>query len=155
MSSKIDDLDLKVIKELQNDARQSFKDIAERLGVSEGTVYNRVNKLKELGVIKKFVPDIDFSKLGYDLTALIGIAVEGGHLPEKEKEIAEDPNVLAVYDTTGEYDVMVVVKFKDRVGLNDFIKRVLSLQYVKKTYTMLALNVIKETLSSSTFPTLE
>jgi len=144
MSSKIDELDLKIVGELQEDARQSFKDIAERLGVAEGTVYNRVNKLKELGVIKRFVPDIDFSKLGYDLTALIGIVIEGGHLPEMEKKIAKDPNVSAVYDVTGEYDVMVVTKFKDRAGLDKFIKHVLSMKYVKKTYTMVAMNVVKE-----------
>ena len=154
MTSKIDELDLKIIIELQKDARQSFKDISERLRVSEGTVYNRLNKLKELGVIKRFVPDIDFSKLGYDLTVLVGIAVEGGHLPEKEKEIAEDSNVLAVYDVTGEYDVIVVAKFKDRSGLNDFIKRILSMQYVKNTYTMVALNVVKENLTHSNFLTL-
>ncbi len=144
MSSKIDELDLKIVGELQEDARQSFKDIAERLGVAEGTVYNRVNKLKELGVIKRFVPDIDFSKLGYDLTALIGIVIEGGHLPEMEKKIAKDPNVSAVYDVTGEYDVMVVTKFKDRAGLDKFIKNILSMKYVKKTYTMVAMNVVKE-----------
>ena len=149
LTSKIDDLDLKIIVELQNDARQSFKDIAERLGVAEGTVYNRVNKLKDLDVIKRFVPDIDHSKLGYDLTALIGIVVEGGHLPENEEEIAKDPSVLAVYDVTGEYDIMIVAKFKDRAGLNDFIKRIVAMKYVQRTYTMVALNVVKEALSSS------
>ena len=144
MSSKIDELDLKVISELRKDARQSFKDIAERLGVAEGTVYNRVHKLKELGVIRRFVPDIDFSKLGYDLTAIIGIVVEGGHLPEMEQKIAKDINVSAVYDVTGEYDVLVVTKFKDRLGLDKFIKQILAMKYVKKTYTMVAMNVVKE-----------
>jgi len=148
LTSKIDGLDLKIIVELQEDARQSFKEIAERFGVAEGTVYNRVNKLKDLDVIKRFVPDIDYSKLGYDLSALIGIVVEGGHLPEKEEEIAKDPNVLAVYDVTGEYDIMIVAKFKDRAGLNDFIKRIVAMKYVQRTYTMVALNVVKEALSS-------
>lgn len=144
MTSKIDELDLKIIGDLQKDARQSFKDISERLGVSEGTVYNRVNKLKDFGVIKRFIPDVDFSKLGYDLTALLGLTVEGGHLPEIEEDIAKDPNVTAVYDVTGEYDVVVVAKFKDRAGLNSFIKRLLAKKYVKNTYTMVALNVVKE-----------
>jgi Lrp/AsnC family transcriptional regulator for asnA, asnC and gidA len=142
--AKIDELDLKVITELQKDARQSYREIAEKLGVAEGTVYNRVSKLKEMGVIKRFIPDIDFSKLGYDITALIGVMVEGGHLPEIEKKIAKEPNVTAVYDVTGEYDAIIVAKFKSRSSLNDFVKKILATKHVKRTYTMIVLNIMKE-----------
>ncbi len=144
MTSKIDDLDLKIIRELQKDARQSYRDIAERLKIAEGTVYNRVNKLLELGVIKRFIPDIDFSKLGYDLVAILGLMVEGGHLPEIEKKISKEGNVSAVYDVTGEYDAIIVAKFKDRGALNKFVKKLLSVPNVKRTYTMVVLNVMKE-----------
>jgi len=147
MTSKIDDLNLKIIAELQKDARQSFKDIAERLDVAEGTIYNRVNKLRELGVIKRFIPEIDFSKLGYNLTALVGVTVESEPLPEIAEAIAGDPNVLAAYYVTGEFDMVTVAKFKDHIGLDKFIKRVLAIKYVKKTYTMVALSVVKETLT--------
>ncbi len=145
MKSKVDDLDLKIIRELQKDARQSYRDIAERLKVAEGTVYNRVNKLLESKVIKRFIPDIDFSKLGYDLVAIIGLMVEGGHLPKIEEEISLEKNVSAVYDVTGDYDALIVVKFKDRGALNEFVKKVLSMPNVKRTYTMVVLNVMKET----------
>ncbi len=144
MEGKVDDLDIKIIRELQKDARKSYREIAEKLDVAEGTIYNRVNKLVEYGIIKRFIPDIDFSKLGYDLVALIGIMVEGGHLPEIEKKIAKEHNVSAVYDVTGEYDAIVVAKFKDRNSLNDFIKGILSMPYVKRTNTMMVLNVMKE-----------
>jgi len=144
MTSKIDDLDLKIIRELQEDARQSYREIAERLKVAEGTVYNRVNKLQEMGIIKRFILDIDFSKLGYDLTAIIALKVEGGHLPEIEEIIAKKPNVSAVYDVTGDYDAIVVAKFRDRSGLNKFVKGILAMPYVRRTYTMIVLNVMKE-----------
>ena len=145
MASKVDDLDLKIIRELQKDARQSYREIAERLKVAEGTVYNRVNKLMELKIIKRFIPDIDFSKLGYDLVAIIGIMVEGGYLPDIEKEISKEKNVSAVYDVTGDYDAIIVAKFKDRCALNNFVKEILSVPNVKRTYTMIVLNVMKET----------
>ncbi len=144
MSPKVDELDLKIISELQKDARQSYREIAERLKVAEGTVYNRVNKLQESGVIKRFIPDIDFSKLGYDLVAIIGLIVEGGHLPEIEERISREKNVSAVYDVTGEYDAIIVAKFRDRDGLNKFVKKLLSTPNVKRTYTMVVLNVMKE-----------
>ncbi|RLI91276.1 MAG: AsnC family transcriptional regulator [Candidatus Altiarchaeales archaeon] len=144
MIQKIDELDLKILRELQKDARQSYRDLADKLGVAEGTIYNRIHKLKDIGVIKRFIPDIDFSKLGYDLTAIIGIRVEGSHLPEIEKEISKEKNVSAVYDITGEYDCIVVAKFKTRYELNNFVKKILSMPHVKRNNTMVGQNVMKE-----------
>ncbi|ATZ61668.2 MAG: Lrp/AsnC family transcriptional regulator [Methanosarcinales archaeon Met12] len=141
---KVDELDLKIIRELQKDARKSYRDIASKVKVAEGTVYNRVSKLREIGAITGFILNIDYSKLGYDLTALIGLVVEGGHLPEIEEAIAREPNVSAVYDVTGEYDAIIVAKFKNRSDLNDFIKNLLAMDNVRRTYTMIVLNILKE-----------
>lgn len=145
MESKIDELDINIIKELKKDARKSHRNIAKKLGVAEGTIYNRINKLQEMGIIKRFMVDLDFSKLGYDLTAVIGIIVEGGHLPEIEEKIAKKPNVSALYDVTGEYDALIVAKFKNRDDLDKFIKGIMAMPHVKRTYTMLVLNIMKET----------
>ncbi|MEM3087201.1 MAG: Lrp/AsnC family transcriptional regulator [Halobacteria archaeon] len=144
MSQKVDDLDLKILRHLQEDARKSYRDIAEKLDVAEGTVYNRVNKLLQMGVIRKFGVEVDYGKLGYDLLAVVGVVVEGGKLQDVEEKLSHEPNVTAVYDVTGEYDTVVVARFKDRTGLNRFIKALLSNPAIKKTYTMMALNVVKE-----------
>lgn len=141
---KIDEIDLSILKELQNDARKSLKEIAEKVGVAEGTVYNRINKMKSMGIIKRFIPVLDYSLLGYDITAIVGVSAEGGQLVEIEKEIAKDKSVIAVYDVTGEYDIIIVAKFENRDKLNEFVKRLLGMKSVKKTYTMLVLNVVKE-----------
>jgi Lrp/AsnC family transcriptional regulator for asnA, asnC and gidA len=143
--TKIDDLDVSILRELKKDARKSHRDIAEKLGVAEGTIYNRVNKLQEMGVIKRFMIDLDYTKLGYDLTAVIGLIVEGGHLPEVEEKIAKKSNVSALYDVTGDYDTLIVAKFKDREDLDKFVKNVMAIPHVERTYTMLVLNVMKET----------
>lgn len=147
MHEKIDELDVKILVELQEDARKSLREIAEKLGVAEGTVYNRINKMRRYGVIEKFIPIVNYSELGFDLIALIGITAEGGHLVEIEKILADEPNVTAVYDVTGEFDMVVVAKFMDRESLNGFVKSVAGLRHVDKTYTMLVLDVIKETHS--------
>jgi Lrp/AsnC family transcriptional regulator for asnA, asnC and gidA len=144
MAAKIDELDVRILKEFQRDARQSYREIAEKLKIAEGTVYNRVNKLKEMGVIRKFIADINYSKLGYDLTALIGIRGKGGHLPEIEEKISKEGSVTTLYDVTGEYDAIAVVKFRDRTELNDLVKKINSLPNVERTNTMLALNTLKE-----------
>ncbi len=82
---------------------------------------------------------MDYSKLGFDITA-IGITAEGGHLVEVEELLAKEPNTT-VYDVTGEFDVITVARFRSRSELNNFIKRMASLQHVKRTYTM---NVVKK-----------
>ncbi|WP_456368462.1 Lrp/AsnC family transcriptional regulator [Geoglobus sp.] len=142
---KIDKMDLKILSELQEDARKSLREIAEKLGVTEATIYNRINKLKKLGVIERFIPVINYSKLGYDLIAVIGITAKGGKVVEVERLLAQMPNVTAVYDVTGEFDVIAVSKFRDRDSLNEFVKNIGKLEFVEKTYTMLVLNVVKET----------
>lgn len=144
MRDRADELDLQIMRELQKDARQSFRELAKKMSVAEGTVYNRINKLIGLGVLRGYVPDIDVSKLGYDLTAIIGIAVEGGHTDEVGSRIAEEPNVSAVYDVTGDYDAVVVAKFRDRNSLNDFVDKILAMGHVRKTYTMIVMDVLKE-----------
>lgn len=141
---KIDDLDLKIIKELQRDGRMSYRDIADKIKVSEGTVYNRVNKLQKEKVIKRFIPEIDYVKLGYGVSVLIGVMTEGGKLPAIERKIGESPNVNAVYDVTGEYDAIIVAQFKSSEELNDFVKNLAAVDGVKRTNTMLVLNTMKE-----------
>jgi len=142
--TKFDDLDTKIIRELQWDSRQSYRDISRKLEVAEGTVYNRVNKMRKSGLIKGFMVDIDYSQLGYDLTALIGITTEGGSLQDVEREISKEPSISALYDVTGEYDAVLVAKFRDREGLNTLVKKLLAMPEIKRTYTMVVLNVVKE-----------
>jgi Lrp/AsnC family transcriptional regulator for asnA, asnC and gidA len=145
MTEKTDELDAKILNEFRSNARQSYKEIAEKLGVAEGTVYNRVNKLKDMGIIRGFIVDIDYSKIGYDLAAVIGISVDGKFLPEIEKRISNEPNVSAIYDVTGTYDAVAIVKFRGRKEMNALIKRIIAMPHVKSTYTMLVLNIVKET----------
>lgn len=135
---------MQILALLQEDSRLSFNKIAGRLGVSVGTAYNRLKNLEAAGIVKGYTVLLDSNKLGYDLTAIILIQVEGGHLEEVETQIAKSTDVIAVYDITGEYDAALVTKFKDRSMLNDFVKRLLFSPHVKRTVTNVALNVVKE-----------
>jgi len=140
----LDDTDVKLLKELSKDGRMSFRTLAKKTGVSTVTVLNRVNKLKESGVLKGFTTRIDAGEAGYSLTALVNIRVKGGHLIEVEKKIAENQHVLGVYDITGEFDAVIVTRFKSINDLNKFVKTALSMQWVEHTQTQVVLNVMKE-----------
>lgn len=140
----MDELDAKIINSLNQDARKSFRDIAKELGISSGTAYNRIRKLEGEKVIKGYVPVIDPKKAGYDLFVIIGVRISKGKLVEVEKRIAHDKRVYGVYDVTGEWDAIIIARFKDREELNGFIKEVLAEEYVERTYTQVVLNIVKE-----------
>ncbi|MEN6291158.1 MAG: Lrp/AsnC family transcriptional regulator, partial [Methanobacterium sp.] len=116
---------------------------------SVGTVHNRVDKFTKTGIIKKFVPLLDHSKVGYKLTTVIGVKVKGGVLRNWEDKTAYNKNVLGIYDVTGEYDAILIAKFRDTTELDAFIKELLKEPDVQRTYTQTVLNIVKEDLGSS------
>jgi len=140
----IDEIDIRIINLLQEDSRLSFNKIARELGISVGTAYNRIKSLEDRGILKGYTAIVDPVKVGYGLTAIILIQAEGKHLLDVEKEVSKIDNVISVYDITGDFDIAVVARFRDRFGLNGFIKSLLTMPYVKRTVTNVVLNVVKE-----------
>ncbi len=146
---KIDETDHKILNLLSKDGRMSYRKISRELDISVGTVHNRVDKFTKSGIIKKFIPKIDHSKLGYKLTTIIGVRVKGGVLRNWENKTAYHKNVLGIYDVTGEFDAILLAKFKDTTELDSFIKELLKEPDVQRTYTQTVLNTVKEELGSS------
>ena len=140
----LDDIDRKILALLQKNARISFRDIADAVGISVGTVHNRIKKLESLGIIRGYTTLLDPYKLGFELTALILMQVDGAHIVEVEREIAKHREVCGVYDITGDFDILVIARFRTREELNNFIKSVLKLPHIKRTVTSIALNIVKE-----------
>ncbi len=140
----MDDLDIKILKELNRDARESFREIAKKLSVSPGTVYNRVEAMEKGKVIKGYAPLIDAEKVGYGLIAVVSVRISQGKSLEVEKEIAKDDRCFACYDITGNWDSLVMGRFKDQADLDDFVKWVQTLKKVERTRTQIVLNTVKE-----------
>ncbi|NAZ12482.1 MAG: winged helix-turn-helix transcriptional regulator [Desulfurococcales archaeon] len=140
----LDDIDYKILKELSMDSEKGVKEIAEKIGIPVSTCFNRIKKLKELGVIKRFTINVDPSIIGYDVTAAIHLNVEGPYLEEIEKTLAENPNILYLYDITGEYDVLAIARFRSVEELDKFIKSLLKNPKIKRTITNVILRVVKE-----------
>ncbi|HEX9907329.1 MAG TPA: Lrp/AsnC family transcriptional regulator [Thermoplasmata archaeon] len=142
--AEVDDLDIDILRSLNENSRKSFRDIAKELHVSLTTVSNRVRNMEKSGVIQGYMPIIDPAKLGYDIMVVIGIKVIHGRILETERDIAKDPAIFAVFDSTGEWDAIIMARFKNRVELNTFVKKVLDHENVERTYTQVVLNVTKD-----------
>jgi DNA-binding Lrp family transcriptional regulator len=145
--SAIDDIDRKMIQIFHEDGRKSYRSIAKQLDISIGTVHNRIEKLLKSGIIERFSPIIDHEKLGYSLTTIIGVKVKGGVLRNWEDRTAYHKNVLCMYDVTGEFDAILITRFKDTKELDNFIKSLLKEADVQRTYTQTVLNIVKEDLN--------
>jgi len=143
-SGALDDLDLRILRLLNADARKSFREIAKAVDASLSTVSNRVRKLEEEGIITGYAPIVNEGRLGYDVLAVVGVKIHKGKLLDVQRRIAKDDRVTHVYDVTGEWDSIVVVRLKNTRELDAFIKRLGSMEYVENTYTQVVLNVVKE-----------
>ena len=141
---ELDELDIDILRSLNDNARKSFRDIAKELHVSLTTISNRVKAMEREGVIQGYMPVVDAAKLGYDIMVVIGIKVMHGRIVETEKDLAKDPAVFAVFDSTGEWDAIIMARFKTRVDLNVFVKKVLDHENVDRTYTQVVLNITKD-----------
>jgi len=140
----VDEKDLQILKHLLVDARQSARQLSQRLDVSTVTMISRIKKLEEKKIIKGYSARLDHNLLGYDITAVIEIKTNQGKMLEIENVIAKETNVISVYDITGDADTLVIAKFKDRASLSKFVKKISAIPNIENTVTHIVLNTIKE-----------
>jgi len=144
----LDDIDKKIIKVLEDDARTSLRKISELVDVSLGTVSNRVKRMEKNGVIKGYSVILNPDNIGWELNVVIGLRIQKGRLIEIQERIAKDSRVHGVYDVTGDFDSMVIARAKNRKDLDDLSKNVLSIDGVERSITHLVLNTVKESTAS-------
>ena len=100
--------------------------------------------LEDKGLLKGYTAILDPVKLGYDLTAILFLQIEAGYLKNLVSELSQMANIITVYEITGDFDVVAVVKLKDRESLNDLTKNLLVTPHIRKVVTNISFNVVKE-----------
>jgi len=124
----IDNLDKAIISELQANGRMPFRKIAEKHGISIGTIHNRVKKLQDEGILKGFIPNISLESLGFSLTAIFQITVKGGILMDTKEKLLAFPEIKILYNTSGTHDFMGVAKLKGMIEFTEFASRISALK---------------------------
>lgn len=140
------DLDLRLLQELQSDARRSNRQLAEALGVAASTVGARLKDLEDRGVVRGYRAAIDYGKLGLGLVAVTRIKARGEALPAIVRALTEHRSLTHVYEITGDFDVMVIGRFANETEMNREIKSMLSLPGIEGTNTSVVLDAPKESL---------
>ncbi|WP_435183083.1 HTH-type transcriptional regulator Lrp [Halobellus sp. EA9] len=139
-----ENLDAKLINALLGDGRASLRSLAEELDVSVTTVSNHLRDLEDEGVIEGYTPRVNYDALGYDVTAIIQLKVEGSALPEITDNLKGHKQMTTVYEVTGDYDVIAVGKFEDTDGMNAQIKELLTDADIRESNTSVVLNAVVE-----------
>ena len=140
----LNDKDSELLRCLNKNGKASQRELAGLTGLALGTVSNHLKSLEKNNIIRGYLPDINPEKVGFTLTSTINLRIAKGKIMEVQASIAKHPRVYAVYDITGEWDSLVLARFKDREEMDQFIKTVLSQKNIERTSTSLVLNNVKE-----------
>src|ERR1700712_1992206 len=138
---EIDNTDLKILEILMQDAKKPFTEVAKKVFVSQGTVHVRMNKLEEAGVVEKTTLRINYAKIGYDITAFIGIYLEKSGLYDQVlNKLKEIPEVTNIHYTTGNYSMFVKIHCRDTNHLKEVLHdKMQQVEGIDRTETMISL----------------
>jgi len=139
VKNKIDEIDLKILRILNQNARVSLSNIADELGMSITAVKKRISKLEKANVITGYYTGINPKKLGYNMIAIVGIRVE----PEKREKIIQSliryEGIIELYEVTGSYDLIAKIVARDIEHLRDLLA-VPGIQGILGTESMIILS---------------
>lgn len=141
----LDEIDTRILELLEEDARRSFTEMAEKLKVSESSIRKRVSALQKEGVIKKFTIKVDHAKLGLNTVAIVGIDVDSDKMLEIAQELCDFKEVKCVATSSGDHMIMLEVWAKNGKELNKLIAEEIGrMEGVRKICPALILEKLKD-----------
>ncbi len=138
---EIDSLDRQILSTLMHNAKMPYTEVAKKLYVSGGTIHVRMKKLEDAGVVKGYSLDIDYGKIGYDISAFLGIYLDKSSLyDEVARELAKIPEVVEAYYTTGLYSIFIRIICRDTNHLRDILHdKIQKIGGIQRTETFISL----------------
>lgn len=154
MAVTLDDTDRKILELLQRDARMTNAKIGEEVGMTAPSVFERIRKLEQRGVIERYTAVINPQAVGKTITALIRLtaAWDDKHDPGI-LEISRDPDVLELYNVAGEDCFVIKTRVCSPEELESLLQRIRSKITVQRSVTMIVLSIIKENAPLNCVPT--
>lgn len=144
----IDDIDRRILAELQTDAEQSLDTIGEKVGLSRNACWRRIGALEKAGLIKRRVALLDAGKLGLGLTVFIQVRTNA-HAPDWLKTFSAAtrsmPEIMGVYRMSGELDYLIRAQVADMAGYDRLYQRLISKVALSDVSASFVMEEIKET----------
>jgi Lrp/AsnC family transcriptional regulator for asnA, asnC and gidA len=141
-SAEIDEVDRQILSILMKDAKTPYTSIAEQIHVSGGTVHVRMKKLEQMGVVEGANLVVNYHKLGYDISAFMGVFLEKGSMFEQVVAQLEDiPEVVDAHYTTGHYSIFLKIICRDTKHLKDVLNdKIQKIEGIQRTETFISLH---------------
>lgn len=138
---EIDNTDLRILEILTQDAKKAYTEVAKKVYVSQGTVHVRMNKMEEAGIVERTTLRLNYSKLGFDITAFIGIFLQKSALYERVlSELKKIPEITNIHYTTGNYSMFVKIHCRDTNHLKEVLHdKMHQVEGIERTETMISL----------------
>jgi DNA-binding Lrp family transcriptional regulator len=133
LSKKLDELDREIVEHLRDNARTTFVDIGKSLGVSDATVYNRVKRLIEMDVIKRFTVEVDETAVGRGASGFILISVTPGTIKEVSAKLIEIPRISEIHEIHGSEDIIVKIGAQNLRKLRPLILKIRKIPNIVQT----------------------
>jgi Lrp/AsnC family transcriptional regulator, regulator for asnA, asnC and gidA len=148
---KTDDLDLKILSELANDASISVPKLSKKINVNASVVYSRIKRLVRRGLIKKFTIVVNDEALGYNVKALTGINMDSKMRDNVLNELFKIPEVREIAEVTGRFDILVTMNAQSLDEMHHLIsEKVGRVEGVQKTETFIEM---RKTAREIVYPT--
>ena len=135
----LDELDHRLIALLRQDARLPAATLAHKLGVSRGTVTNRLRKLEDGGVIVGYAVQLRPEERTDEIRAWMGILVEGNQTRMVIASLLGEPGVAALFDTNGRWDLLAELRAGSMTELSHVLERIRLLKGIRNTETSIHL----------------
>jgi len=137
----LDDLSIKILRELYRNAKITYNELSRIVGVSTTVCYRRVKELEKQGIIKSYTIEVNEKKLGYFIKTLIEVKTKTGVTIELVKSLGQHPNVSRIYGITGDRDAIIEAYFRNVEELDRFLKRIREIcSDIVETETHIVLN---------------
>jgi Lrp/AsnC family transcriptional regulator, regulator for asnA, asnC and gidA len=138
---EIDDVDMKILSLLMQNANMPYTEIGKRINLSGGTIHVRMGKMEEAGIVTGSQLVIDYTKLGWDISAFLGIYLDKSSLYEEvAMQLKEIPEVVSINYTTGIYSIFAKIYCRDTVHLREVLHdKIQKVQGIQRTETFISL----------------
>lgn len=144
-----DAIDKKLLEYLQQDSKQTNKELSNKLNLSVTAVYERIKKLEKEGFIDGYIALVNKDKVQKNFLVFCHIKLvqhSQDYVFSFEKEVAKLSEVLECYHLSGDYDYLLKVLVKDMVEFRDFmVKKLTTISHIGSTHSMFVINEVKHT----------
>lgn len=145
----LDKVDIEILNYLQEDGKLTAKHLADKIGLTQTPVYERIRKLERIGVIKKYVALVAPESVGKELVVFLNMTLREHGTDKRDKfleRLAQLPEVIELYHTSGLYDFMAKVRVGDVHEYRNFlVEKIGKLENVKDVVSHMVLEEIKHT----------